>query len=396
MVICFECDTKTKALLDEFLVSDQYRDYSEVISTAIANLAVLRSRVPRSGSVVISSADVSTTKNDESGSVRTGKPSGSDPSSGMPLPAATQKQPQFSSTSGIPAMFQFENIGRNPPHVGKIKTERWEKEGKIRLDRWIFGQYNKLLPAKVTCRALGHLLADKPHGVPLAKVATVISEEAAVLGDYLSIHDLKHGLRREEALHTGFPRTTLSAGGERVTNSGQLRYANHFVAGEIRRNEVSSLPIALKLIHCEGPEQLIQLTEPGARFALLRNPVLDGPQLQPTQKLSREEIDLLLDHISHHVPVELFAYKTLLAAILNGANTPDKLSESLQEMDIWWRDRKPEDTVSFFSTQRSGAISRMVDLELTQRERQGTRVTYKVTPRGEDFLKRTKPKSRAR
>ena len=395
MVICFECDTKTKAILDNFLTSDQYRDYSEVISTAIANLAVLRSRVPKSGSVVISSTEVSTAKNDRPSSVSVDKRSGSSFPALAPL-ASVHNQRHGASASAIPAVFRLDDITDNPPAIGKITTERWEKEGKIRLDRWIFGQYNKLLPAKVTCRALAHLLADKPHGVPLARAATVISEEAAVLGNYLSVRDSNHSLRREEALHTGFPHITLSAGGERVTNSGQLRYANHFVAGEIRKNEVSSLPIALKLIHCEGPEQLIQLTEPGARFALLRNPVLDGPQLQPTQKLSREEIDLLLDHISRHVPVELFAYQTLLAAILNGANTPDKLTASLQEMDIWWRDRKPEDTVSFFSTQRSGAISRMVDLELTQRERQGTRVTYKVTPPGEKFLRRTKPKHRTR
>ena len=43
-------------------------------------------------------------------------------------------------------------------------------------------------------------------------------------------------------------------------------------------------------------------------------------------------------------------------------------------------------TKTFLSTQRTGAISRMVDLGLVAREKSGLRVTYLVTQPGQDFL----------
>lgn len=375
MVICFDCDSKTKAALDELLASDQFRDYSEVISTAIANLALLRARIPRSGSAVIADAEQQLRRVDVGANAQAGVVGA------VGASASTEQR--------VPALFRLDHLPTTPPVFGKIVIERWEREPKIPLNKWIFGQYNKLLPAKATCRALAHLLTKGKDGVPLARVATTISEEAAVLGDFLTSHNSRHGLRRDEALQTGFPRTTYS-GGARVANSGQLRYASQFVAGEAGKNEVSSLPIGLKLVRCEGPDRLIQLTEPGWKFALLGNPVLDALERGASKKLSDKEIAFLLDHIALKVPVELFTYRTLLSAIAEGANTPDTLNAALSQLDIWWKNRKPEDLQSFLNSQRSGAVSRMTDLELLQRDRKGTRVTYRLTRSGEEFLKRAK------
>ena len=382
MVICFDCDGKTKAVLDELLTSDDFGDYSEVIRTAIANLAILRRRIPRSGSAIINEGEVLSA--DGESRVKASEQVAA--SKGTSVGASSPQYKQ--SALGIPALFLRDHISSAPPTFAEMTTEPWERQAKIPLPEWIFGQYNKLLPAKVTCRALIHLLASKPNGVPLSKAAGVIAEEAAVFGDFLASLDSKHGLRRDEALQTGFPRTTVSAG-LRVANSGQVRYANQFVA-EATKTEVSGLPIALKLINCEGPDYLIRLTEPGWRLGSLVNPVLDKGEPEGSKKFSNEEIVLLLDHITLNVPVELYAYRTLLSAISGGANTPDKLNASLQEMDIWWQNRKPKDVVSLLNSQRSGAISRMADLELLQRDRRGTRVTYRLTNSGEEFLKRTK------
>lgn len=386
MVICFDCDGKTKAVLDDLLATDDFGDYSEVIRTAITNLAILRRRIPKSGSTIIDENEI-LSANEESGLKESEQSAASKDNSSI---ASSRQHKQ--SALGIPALFRLDHISSAPPSLGKITAERWERQAKIPLPEWIFGQYNKLLPAKVTCRALIHLLASKPNGVPLSKAAPMIAEEAAVLGDFLASLDSNRGFRRDEALQTGFPRTTVSAG-LRVMNSGQVRYANQFVA-ERTKTEVLGLPIALKLIQCEGPEHLIQLTQPGWQLGLLVNPVLDKGEPEGSNKFSSEEIALLIDHIALNVPVELFAYRTLLSAVSAGANTPDKLNASLQELDIWWQDRKPKDVASVLSSQRSGAISRMADLELLQRDRQGTRVTYRLTDAGEEFLKRTKSAKR--
>ena len=202
MVICFDCDSKTKATLDELLASDQFRDYSEVISTAIANLAVLRVRIPRSGSAVMADSDEHLPERGVQANIR----------ADMLGAARTSAQTE----QRVPALFRLDHLPTTPPVFGKIAIDRWEREPKIPLKKWIFGQYNKLLPAKATCRALAHLLSKGKDGVPLVRATTTISEEAALLGDFLASHDLAHGVRRDEALQTGFPRTTYS-GGARVT-----------------------------------------------------------------------------------------------------------------------------------------------------------------------------------
>ena len=53
MVVCFSCSQETKQLLDTILRSGGYRDYGELIATAIANLSILQGEVARTGAIVI-------------------------------------------------------------------------------------------------------------------------------------------------------------------------------------------------------------------------------------------------------------------------------------------------------------------------------------------------------
>ena len=45
MIVCFNCSPETKEKLDSLIKSGQYNDYSEAITLAIANLAVLQEEV---------------------------------------------------------------------------------------------------------------------------------------------------------------------------------------------------------------------------------------------------------------------------------------------------------------------------------------------------------------
>ena len=42
MIVCFECDTQTKDLMDRLVAVGQYTDYSSVIKSAVNNLDVLQ------------------------------------------------------------------------------------------------------------------------------------------------------------------------------------------------------------------------------------------------------------------------------------------------------------------------------------------------------------------
>src|ERR1043165_1562078 len=120
-------------------------------------------------------------------------------------------------------------------------------------------------------------------------------------------------------------------------NSGKARsrYAKHFVAGVNKQGQVSGALIDFKLINYKpGKKPRLLLTEVGWEFALLPNPVLDegcGPE---GVKFSPAEVKLLLNHITINVRAEDFAYRTILRAIADGANTPELLEPGM------WRKNK--------------------------------------------------------
>lgn len=243
--------------------------------------------------------------------------------------------------------------------------------------RWLFGQYNKFLPAKATCRALFNLLRDKPAGITVNDASSKISQAACSLGDYLLAFDERHDLGREDAFASAFPSSGVGNGGSR------LRFANQFVAN-MKQNQLGGLPAAVRLVVVdEAREPRLTLTRAGAEFAALENPVLDGGADATRRKFSKAETEFLLAHISASVPEETSAYLAVIDAIQHEANTPD-------QVDAWLRKRfdlpKEDDiTKTFLSTQRTGAISRMVDLGLVAREKSGLRVTYLVTEPGKHF-----------
>lgn len=114
------------------------------------------------------------------------------------------------------------------------------------------------------------------------------------------------------------------------------------------------------------------------------NPVLDQQQTEPTQKFTQEEIRYLVQHIKTSVPAEEFAYLMIIRAIEDGASSPESMDNYLQEHVSVSADRSVSD--SFLSSQRSGAVSRMADLELVKRVRDGVRVSYVVTPLAKELL----------
>jgi DNA-binding transcriptional ArsR family regulator len=136
----------------------------------------------------------------------------------------------------------------------------------------------------------------------------------------------------------------------------------------------------------EETEDRIILTEQGWRFAALSNPVLDGSFGDHRDGLSGDEVSYLIHHIVDFVPEERSAYKTLLKHIREGSDTPRKLDLHLKSSLS--RQKKGDLSDSFLSSQRSAAISRMVELGLVKREREGVYVRYLSTESGNHLLNR--------
>lgn len=379
MIVCFDCTSRTKSLLDRLVDSEQYKDYSEAISSALENLVVLQNELSGKGALIIESGN-------ESISVRSqpkgGKVARQDKATQLPKKVKKEdlraKTLQQSIPTQIPEIFLWDSISGPLSPLASPPGDVWAMGQEVPLERWIFGQHNRLLPTKASCRALAHLLSDQPKGVSLDEAASKISEEAMILGSFLAHRDKQNGTKRDEALSTAFPSPN------REVEKSRLRYANQFVAGISKQGKVSGLLMDLKLInHTGGKIPRLKLTEAGWGFAKLRNPVFDSDPPETAQKFTAEERSSLLNHISSSVPVEDFAYRTILGAVGDGAQTPEKLDSALQSYVSKNLDRNL--TKSFMASQRSGAVSRMADLELIARERNGVKVSYVVTDSGKQY-----------
>ena len=93
--------------------------------------------------------------------------------------------------------------------------------------------------------------------------------------------------------------------------------------------------------------------------------------------------EFLIKHILQNVPVEKVAFAALVGFIISGSNTPAHLDKSLTA--TLPNSKLEKLSKSFFSSQRSGAISRMVDLGIVNRERDGVYVKYSLTPTSDLF-----------
>jgi hypothetical protein len=383
VIICFRCSARTKALLDNILEAEQYEDYSEVIASAVENLAILQEDLSDGAQTVIIQADGQAPVAAESplrGSSSYERSGGAHRNE----ETLTEEPTGFSSIAGnsieVPDLFWLKNEIAPSVPVMHQRSDVWAKGQDVPLERWIFGQYNKLLPAKASCRALANLSYWDKGGVPLQEAAERISMDAVMLGQVLARRDKASGATRGDALTTAFPSADENA------EKSRLRYANQFVATVNKQGQVSGLLIDLKLINYkEGKQHRLFLTEAGKHFAFLSNPVLDDAEQDNTWKFRPDERSFLLEHISTSVPVEDFAYRSILDAVNDGANTPKKIDRALHK----YISPEKEETLteSFLASQRSGAISRMEDLGLVVRIREGVRVTYSITEAGNRYMR---------
>ena len=383
MIICFNCSRATKLQLDHLVEFHHYEDYAEAIASAVENMATIQNELKSRNHLVLDVNDevpYELPKNQQEDAILGEQTSDFRPG---PLKKHTHGA-QMPNPSRVPSFFSQINIqGNRKTSTAKYPTSDWKPGDTVPVHQWIFGQYNRILPVKAGCRGFARLLQESADGLTFPEGPNRLATEATILGDYLSYIDSFRELSRDESLATAFP-----SQGDSVSKS-QTRFANQFVATVSKNGHLSSLAVDLKLFNWSNTSRThIKLTEAGWQFALMSNPILDPETVDGNKfRFTDNEIEFLLDHIAHHVPREDFAYSIILQAILDRANTPVALDTAIQKYIK--HDLKRNLSSSFYSSQRSGAVSRMVDLGLVQRERDGVKVNYVVTPIGQRYLDET-------
>jgi len=385
MVICFDATPEGKRALDSLLETGQFRDTSEAVSVALVTYATICKALAEGGQNAVE------TLLGGLGGKATAEYNANSIQIREPVKGGANYVPR------IPEVFTLKTSSvRGLTLEPVVETSEADRRD-LPPAKWLFGQYNKFLPVKAACRGLLNLLQEQPAGVPLGNALETISTAAWELGDYLYLQDQRAKRSREEALTVAFPTTAGSGAVSR------MRFANQFI-GDLRQPKQSDnqpreikfngFPSALKFIGCsDDKEPVLRLTSTGAEFAILQNPVLDGAHDLVTRKFSDAEADFLLTHILRSVPEEASAYFAVVDAIEEGANTPDDMDKYLCrrfQLQIAAKAKaEAEITQTFLTTQRTGAISRMVDLGLIAREKNGLRVNYKITSVAQHFRNQT-------
>ena len=144
------------------------------------------------------------------------------------LGVAEQSRPESSNVRGVQLPRQIPNLFKlsdsRPNDEDLLPAEGVEVDYKSLAPKdWLFGQWNRLLPAKATSRALLNIMCEHPSGISVNDAAGKISYAACDLGDYLKMLDARHSCRREDSLAAAFP-STSSTGAQ-----SRLRYGNQFV-----------------------------------------------------------------------------------------------------------------------------------------------------------------------
>ncbi len=373
MLICFDSSAEAKRALDELLETKEFRDVSEAVCMALVNYQAMHRTIGKSGAVI-------------------GEPVKPKPTFSQPVQEGVVGTSQLSLGKSGPASWKeamepFTLAVSTLDEIETIPVRETQKRGGNNLPPkdWLFGQLNRFLPAKATCRALLNLERQNPKGVLVSEASSRIAFSACRLGDYLRHLDKLFTFNRDCSLAAAFPSTEYHGAESRV------RFGNQFV-GNIKQGQLTGLPAGIGLLAYDtSKDPRLVLTQAGAQFALLPNPLLDDLANPGRETLNEVEIRFLLGHVKNHVPAELSAYVALIDAIKEKANTPEKLDEYLRRrFNLQLVEKadpnKPEQiTKTFLSTQRTGAVSRMADLKLIWREKKGLKVSYTVSHPGEVF-----------
>ena len=239
----------------------------------------------------------------------------------------------------------------------------------------LWGQYNRFFPVKIVTRVAANLAKEYSSDyVLLGELQEKSAQIARELGKVIERKDKQMGRKRGTIISAGLPIG-------RDQDKAKSRFKNQFV-GYMAGNRMEGAAPTLKFLDMMKDEKnsvLAGITDFGLRFASLSNPVIDLEDYSTA--LSAEEVGFLLDHIASEVQGEAKLIRLILAGVKEGVATPEELNDRVKAYSPDW---KRNEVVLM----RAGVVSRIGELGLLERRKDGVRVTYLLTDLGEKYRER--------
>jgi len=248
---------------------------------------------------------------------------------------------------------------------------------------YLWGQYNRVFPVKIVTRVAANLARIKGDGYfPLGELHEKSAQIAGELGKAIEKADKSMGRKRGTIISAGLPIG-------RREDKAKLRFKNQFVGylasnktdGNNHQFKIEGAAPALKFLDIKNEKDSIVagITDFGLKFTCLPNPIIDAQDF--STPFSSEEIDFLLDHIASQLPDEARMIQLILSCIKQGVASPEGLNMKMKSFNPKWKASEP-------TTMRAGVVSRISELGLLGREKDGVKVTYRLTELGEKYLAR--------
>lgn len=236
--------------------------------------------------------------------------------------------------------------------------------------------YNRILPVKIVLRVLVNMLgASSSSTVSLATLKEKSTISAAYVAKKLQRLDNLAKRQHGDKLATALPARNL----DRTTK----RFQEMFVGSVTAEGKPVGYPARLGFVVLSRDEKhrpIVSLTASGWEFAKMPNPVLDSEELgTDVHPFSEPEREYILNHLSFRLPDE---YR-LIAMITKKLSSSDLAPD---DVDTLVRTGFPKLSSSEVPAARSGIISRLVELGLVRRTRDGLNVRYSLSQRDSPLL----------
>jgi hypothetical protein len=244
---------------------------------------------------------------------------------------------------------------------------------------WLWGQINRIFPVKVALRVLIRDLnkITPKQWIEFESFKGKAADGALYLGKAINKYEAEKNKKRDGKISAGLPKS--------IEFTSLIRYKAHFI-GTMRKDGKldGAMPFLrfANLTKGDNGKVLIGITEAGYEFARLENPAIDLKNFE--YSLGQAETDFYLDHVYKNVKSEFNAIKWLLNKMVSGVSDRSALNNEIKrEFGGSWN---VSDAV--INTQRAGLMSRMSELGLIDKEKEGIQVRYLISERGKKFLEK--------
>lgn len=250
-------------------------------------------------------------------------------------------------------------------------------------ENMLSGQYNRLFPMKLVLRTAASLILARDEfeiGDEQTEYEELHIEElreeclkvAKYAKEQLKWLDKRHSISIGEKISIGFPDQT----GEKSKKQSE-RFVSQFV-GSVRTLG-KGLPFEIGLLSIDQ-KGMISFTKVGVDFMLEKNPIIDLAEgFKEGRSFTNAERAILLRSVIRNTPKEFEFMVSIMKWINDGVDRPKSLEENIKST------YEVDDTSA--SLMRTGAIARMIELDLVSRKQEGRKVSFSLTTDGTKLIK---------